>query len=61
MRGVAYRLARTSPEVFGRLWTKTGRLNVIEGTKAWKAANRLVGSNWKLQKAIAPKQITFSM
>ena len=49
MRGVVYRLALTSPEVFESLWTKTGRLNIIEETKAWKAANRLVGSNWKLQ------------
>ena len=60
MRGVVYRLALTSPEVFERLWTKTGRLNIIEETKAWKAANRLVGSSWELHTPIAPKQITFT-
>ena len=60
MRGVVYRLALTSPEVFESLWTKTGRLNIIEETKAWKAANRLVGSSWELHTPIAPKQITFT-
>jgi hypothetical protein len=49
-----------SPEVFESLWTKTGRLNIIEETKAWKAANRMLGSKWKLKQQIMAKPTTFS-
>jgi hypothetical protein len=57
---VVYRLSKTSPEVFESLWTKTGRLNIIEETKAWKAANHMLGSKWKLQQQIVAKRTTFS-
>jgi hypothetical protein len=56
---VVYQLSKTSPEVFDSLWTKTGRLNIIEETKAWKAANRMLGSKWKLQQQIMAKRTTF--
>jgi hypothetical protein len=56
---VVYRLSKTSPEVFESLWTKTGRLNIIEETKAWKVANCMLGSKWKLQQQMVAKRTTF--
>jgi hypothetical protein len=56
---MVYQLSQTSPEVFESLWTKTGRLNIIEETKAWKAANRMLGSKLKLQQQIMAKGTTF--
>jgi hypothetical protein len=35
-------------------------LNIIEDTKAWKAANHMLGSKWKLQQPIMAKRTTFS-
>jgi hypothetical protein len=32
--------------VFDTLWTKTEKMNLIEETKAWKAANRVVSPHW---------------
>jgi hypothetical protein len=57
---MVYRLSKTSPEVFDTLWTKTGKLNLIEETKAWKAANRVVGSHWTLDTPVAARQLSFA-
>jgi hypothetical protein len=56
---MVYRLSKTSPEVFELLWTKTGRLNIIKETNAWKAANHMLGSKWKLQQPIMAKRTMF--
>jgi hypothetical protein len=58
---MVYHLANTLPAVFDVLWTKTGKLSIIEETKkAWKAVNCVVGFHWTLDTPITAKQLAFS-
>ena len=51
-----YRLAKTSPEIFGKSFNEKGELAERNDTKLWHAANIVLGSHWNLRKKIVRKK-----